>query len=1031
MFCKALKFLLLLSFLTANSVTVCLAQFRFNHLTTPQGSFEYSVTALYQDHRGFIWIGTTQGLYRYDGHNLQEYHHNRFDSTSIADNHIHAIVEDKYGLLWLGTNEGISRMDPYTYECTNFCHNAKDTTSLNCDFDNFVFTDNEHHIWAGNSRGLSIWDEHKNHFRFLYGDGNTTYNVNGLVEENSDSYWFTSREGVVNYRVSAHTFSVYPLKDKATKIAGLSLLIDHKGSLWVGAWGCGLFRFNKQTHQFTEYTWNDLSHDDKTLVNIPLCIMENTDARGTHNLWVGTSEGLLIINNDTFPGSLLHHDIIKHDIVDSHSISAGNVMRFLKDREGNIWIGTDHGVSSLITSRQHFKSVNDHPSGNVNTIKKIDSLIYVTCWYGDPLTIYDKNFHVLKKWNRIPPASTNPQANRVSDIIKDHNGNFWIATNFGLVKYDAQHDNFKTLNHVKGDTGIQSKYLITSLCDDDSGRIWIGTYDHGIDVYYPATNRSVHFLAGKVLTHTLCDNLIWVFHKDVQGNIWIGTNHGLGEFDWNAQQFIQMPDSPHSIYNLHNVTVNDFAVDSDKTFWLATNKGLMHFDPVTKKQQVYSTEDGLQDESLNSVIIDKNGNIWMSDLGGLSRFNPQKNFFTNYNSHSGMIEGGANSNFYMNNEGKLWIGGSNVLLSFDPKDLNRKQSPLSVYLTSIIVSGKEIKNDSIVSGLKPLVTTHDLNDFTFTFTAPEYNDPTGVKYQYKLDGVNPTWIDAKNNPVANYANLPPDNYVFHARAINASGIVSNNDVVFAFVIQPPFWRTWWFIIIVLVLLITALIVIVRYVFTRQLRERVLVLQKEQAIQKERNRISRDMHDDLGSGLTKIAIMSEVAKQKLKKDEDKHQLDSISDSARSLVDNLNEIIWALNPRNDNLDSLMAYIRSYSTKYLETFDINCSFMYPDSIPKIDLSEEKRRNIFLVVKESLHNIVKHSAAKEVKISLETTGDTFTITIQDNGKGFDVSDNYSGNGLRNMFQRMQSIGGAYSITSQGQGTITAISIKMPVLTL
>jgi signal transduction histidine kinase len=246
--------------------------------------------------------------------------------------------------------------------------------------------------------------------------------------------------------------------------------------------------------------------------------------------------------------------------------------------------------------------------------------------------------------------------------------------------------------------------------------------------------------------------------------------------------------------------------------------------------------------------------------------------------------------------------------------------------------------------------------------------------------------------------------------------------------MSPFWKTWWFISLVALTLAAIFFFVVRYVSTRKLREQLLILEKEKAIETERARISRDMHDDLGSGLTKIAILSEVTQRQLQQPEKaEQQLHTISDSARTLIDNLSEIIWTLNPQHDNLDSLMAYIRDYATRYFDGMDVSAMFDYPSLIPQIHLTDQQRRSIFLVVKESLNNISKHAKATRVNIELKIKPNIFQILISDSGNGFDIlNPRAGGNGLKNMSHRMHEVSGEYTITSViGKGTITTLTIK------
>ncbi|MFL5789748.1 MAG: sensor histidine kinase, partial [Flavisolibacter sp.] len=261
-----------------------------------------------------------------------------------------------------------------------------------------------------------------------------------------------------------------------------------------------------------------------------------------------------------------------------------------------------------------------------------------------------------------------------------------------------------------------------------------------------------------------------------------------------------------------------------------------------------------------------------------------------------------------------------------------------------------------------------------------------------------------------------------------AGVWSKETVIHIF-IKPPYWQTWWFIGLVVIAVGSIFFFFIKYIAQRNLRERILRLEKEQAVEKERNRIANDMHDDLGSGLTKIAILSEVAKTQLgKREAVTEQLEKISYSSRELVDSLQDIIWVLNPKNDLLESMAAYIREYALKFFEATDIHLYFDYPEYMPVFKLSEEQRRNTFLVLKETLNNTAKHSHCTEVVIKFHVFENNLQISIQDNGRGFNNKKIRGfANGLANMRSRMKQIGGYYDIDSViNKGTKTTLTIPL-----
>lgn len=346
----------------------------------------------------------------------------------------------------------------------------------------------------------------------------------------------------------------------------------------------------------------------------------------------------------------------------------------------------------------------------------------------------------------------------------------------------------------------------------------------------------------------------------------------------------------------------------------------------------------------------------------------------------------------------------------------------AVWFREIEVNGKKREENE-------QLYTYYQNNFRFAISAPCFTNAANVRFKFQLKNGNREWQQFSSDNVFNITNLAPGRYQLTLTVMYPGKIYPDKSLFWSFTIQSPVWKRWWFIVIILITAFFIIWAVVRAYYLKKLAVQKAEAGKQQAIEKERNRISRDMHDDLGSGLTKIAILSEVAKKQMPEPEKaKEQLEKISQSSRELVDSLQDIIWVLNPANDTLESLAAYIREYTLKFAEPFSLETGFDYPEQFAAIQLSEEKRRNVFLTVKESLHNIARHAHCTRVDISITEEPGAFTLIIRDNGRGFDTGNTRMfGNGLKNMENRISQAGGNYQIDSApGKGTL--ISIRIPV---
>ena len=1019
---KILCFLFCLVFIAIHAQPI---NFRFSNYTPIQGLSNGGTRCILKDTWGFIWIGTADGLNQFDGHNFKIFRHNRYDSLSLPGNFINSIAEDSSGWLWIGTNDGIAHMNPWDGHCEIFHHHNGDTSSLNSDYDNRVFIDRGNKVWIGNGDGVSEFIPKSKTFQVLFGNKGAAGGFGSFCEENSDSYWFGSYDGLVHFTPSENSWDVYKLSLSSKGVTTVNcVFIDHRGTLWCGTWGNGLCRFDRETKTLTSFRW-DLSPENPSIVNIVSSILETEDAQHQHRLMVGTGQGLLVLNNDSFPSSLENIPFVIHDLTNPESIPGDFIVQIIEDKQHIIWLCENGGLSCIIPLHQVFRRLDNGIKGQVTKILPADSSYYITSWYANGVTVCDKNWKVSRELLRLPPSSPFLDNGQVSDVIRDVRGQLWFATFRGLVRSNAALTEFEVFNHDANDSGSISESRITCVIEDDHHRIWAGTYRGGLNMYDPETHHFTQFHHDEKNKNSLTDDLIWLLRKDHSGTLWIGTNNGLCSFDENQQgknNFVNY------FSQIEGGSIHDIYEDDSGILWISTNKGLNKLNPASGKAAFYSTEDGLANYNVQGITGDDEGNLWIGTDAGISRFNPRKIFFTNYSVKNGLPDLRVISVFYKNVSGTIYGGGTGNLLVFNPHELNQPLEAPPVYITEIKIGNVPLGMHSLTTNPQ-LQLLYDQNVITFSYTAPEFIDPEDVHYFIKLGGADRDWLDAGNRSSATYASLNPGSYTFHVKAKNADGMMSEREALIHFIIAPPFWKTWWFITLLVLAIAFIFFFAVRYISTRKLREQVLILEKEKAVEHERARISRDMHDDLGSGLTKIAILSEVTRRQLnEKEKAEHQLHTISDSARTLVDNLNEIIWTLNPQHDNLDSMMAYIRDYTTRYFDALEIDAHFDYPASIPRVHLSDQQRRNIFLVVKETLNNISKHAHATTVTISLNAEKNFFQIRISDNGQGFSVSKaRAGGNGLKNMRQRMNEMGGEFEISSEtGNGTITILSQKI-----
>jgi len=348
-------------------------------------------------------------------------------------------------------------------------------------------------------------------------------------------------------------------------------------------------------------------------------------------------------------------------------------------------------------------------------------------------------------------------------------------------------------------------------------------------------------------------------------------------------------------------------------------------------------------------------------------------------------------------------------------------------IEDIRVNGKSLLDQQTRTKGSSLSLSYEKRNITFSVAATSFIDEKQIQYSYLLSGGgNKNWSDTSTLADINLLNLSPGNYTLHVKAFFPSPNYPPKQTEFSFSIQPPWWQTWWFRIGIAVCAIGIMIIGIRFYYRRKLEKQRSLLEKKQAIEKERTRIASDMHDDLGAGLSTIRFLSEKVKRNSFSDVTKDDAAKIVSNSDELMQKMNEIIWAMNEKNDTLEDLIYYTRSYAVEYCSGNNLNCDTHLPETIPPVFVSGEIRRNVFLIVKEVLHNIVKHAAAKKVMINI-MIDHALTITISDDGKGFSPNDRTTGNGLRNMQKRTELMKGDLTISSS-HGAVIKLSVPLPV---
>ena len=980
-------------------------------LTEQNGLSDNQVTCFFQDSHGFMWIGTKDGLNRYDGSVIKTFKKISDANNELAGNTISAITEDTYHHLWIGTKSGISEYDPAKNMFRSYLKNIVVT--------DLCFDENGN-LW------IASWEQL---IRFTPGQEKIIKYINrtstdALTERNNNHFnkiiiddkkrlWLATFNGLWQFFQEDAHFEYAILIDNGSGGLITKIIKDHEGKLWLGYWDSGLKRFDPDKRMSENFSDRDIPRNITGIAEVK-------NLQGNYSIWC----------NDLVEFDPLTKTLKKHLPSSTESLENYQNSNLYISKDSLLWISTDKGVRIMDPSKQffhhHFLSAQKITSQGIALLQH-NSLLYVGGAGENFLKLYDSTLRPIKKVVSQPRLIENGQFVQpaVLNIVRENDRYIWLCTENGLFLFDEKANSYRLFRLKEQDISSSTRNFINTIFIDSKGNHWIFPWRSGIWQLDVKTGQFRKMILGLTNENNNVKKfLVAAAVEDPSGNLWFADiDEGLLYYDHHSGQFSKpTSQSLGDQYSLQNVLIEG------KYVWCVKTGMVFRINTITKQMEQWLIPNEFN-KSVTGFCSDKYDHLWITTASGLLSFNKTNHNFKRYTSNDGLIDNVMEGVIFPLDNGKILYAYNNYITEFSPNELMRSNKVPPAIITNIFSQNKPVAIKNEGKQEKYIELGYMYNNFTFNWTILNYSNPLQNRFYCKMEGVDKDWKFVGYTGQAQYASLQPGKYIFKVKGATGEGVMNEEGDQVRIIIHPPFWNEWWFITLSSVIALTLFVVIIRYISQRNLKEKLLRLEKEQAVEKERNRISRDMHDDLGSGLTKIAIMSEVVKKQIHEPEKaKQQLDNISASSRELIDNLQDIIWILNPKNDTLESLAAYIREYALKFFEPFGIDVQFNYPDKFPEIKLSEETRRNIFLVTKESFNNIAKHAWCNKVMISIEYFPGEIKFIIKDDGKGFDNSKlRPFGNGLINMKNRIEQIGGKYEITS-GPGKGTGIKIEIPV---
>lgn len=677
-----------------------------------------------------------------------------------------------------------------------------------------------------------------------------------------------------------------------------------------------------------------------------------------------------------------------------------SIKNIFEDKEHNLWFGTDgSGVLKYDPARIIFSRAE---TGFTRCLTAFGGDI-IAGTYHNGLYRLSAN---LSDVSRIKPELFGND-DYILDLATDPYHHLWIVSRKGVVVLDKRLDIVFRQAFGNLNSGFVYQTDSTLYLQSDTSLL---TYSVGRK---PALiSRNKLFAVNTMLWH--------------HGIRWTGTPIGLNHRKCRSDELFPEKNfggkwiSSSEVYSL-KVVGNEI--------WAATGNGIKVFTNQGVPRNLYPALSELVNETIYEILTDKYGRIWYSGIQGIGYLSSDRVKLVKFTINNNLQAFEFNQKAACSGpDGLLFFGGINGVNGINPELSADNLPSADVKLYSLMVSDTAFSKGIPDENPELVISRKEPHIGGSVFTT-DYPDPGNRAFSFLLEGYQQNWSKPVTDPSFNYRNLPPGRYRLLVVYTNPSRISGSPVELLRFEIKPAFWQTIWFLVLVLIMVVSITIYVVKKIQAIRFSNRIKILEQEHALEKERLRISQDMHDEIGASLTRISILSELAmKESNLTPGSTGTVGKIAEISGQAVDELSEIIWAMNPKNDSLDSFAAYVRRYTYTYLEETGIQIHFGFPEEIPAIPMSSEIRRNLFLTIKEGLHNIVKHSGADKVTLALTINNKNTELTLKDNGHGFDPgSAMITGNGLSNMKKRIQSCGGTYNLSSSpGTGTTIFFSVTL-----
>ena len=995
----------------------------FHALGVNEGLSQGLVMGITQDRTGFMWFATKDGLNKYDGYKFTCYRNSPKDPYSLPDNYITNVVCDSNGNLWISTQtKGVYIFDDRKerFYHVPFFGNPSDER----DVEILILESKGNTLLLTDDKSACLFDVSRIQ-RWQY----TPYSLLSFrkIFETPFSPLRMAPLGLYHYTIFADGSIGYAIQD--------TIGVYSPGTK-TGQWEHQYFLLSDLGIKATAYTklrrvpgtHHILIVSEKTLAVVDpdqhkvlfrndfsgdVALTPENDVSG--KFWLNNKDNLIFD-----PTSLaLYH------VIDRNNALPGLTYSFLcgfTDRNGRIWLGTNgYGVLNFDPWSIAFRKYHGEKILRADTVlllRKINDGRVVAI---NPVTGTQQD--LLPAGN---PINSILLDTRISSCIRDAEGVYWLS-------YPLKGGNIASVKNVNGHAEVRyadapGLFNYGLIIPDRDNTLWLvpDRFENNVTLYH-FDKKQMKIIGNYDLPvkYPFDSRPAMDYYEDDIGTFWLANEAGLFRFDPNHKigsqvwrQWVHHENDSTSLPYSKITTICPDPQEPGKYLWVGTNgAGFARFEINTGRCITYTETDGLANNVVCGIRSGEVGNLWISTNRGLSCFNPTTHYFRNFSEDDGLSSNEFNFNgFAKSATGELFFYGVKGLTSFRPKDVLRtRMSPptaitdISVFNRLLVWKSDTLNLDAAVPYTNSLRITHEQNMFTISFAALEYTDGRKKHYQYRLEGYDHQWIDSRAKNEATYTHIPPGSYTFQVKAAGLDGEWNDMGASLNVIMLPAWWQTWWFRSLVA----GAMVLVIYLLFRYRLKQKMQILAL-------RNRIADDLHDEIGSTLSSISLLSTAAKQTMsqKPNEAANMLSKISDGTIQMMESMSDIVWTINAKNDRLSELVNRMRAFASEVMEARNVSLHMDIQNDILSLPLTMLQRKDVYLIFKEAVNNAAKYSDCKNFTVSMSMKGEKkMRLELNDDGIGFGpVKESLGGNGLVSMQRRTEDLKGELKIESEPQ---------------